>query len=354
MKILQKIILIFLLLLTFFACQKKESFYAKIIKENKGKDFPLRNPNDTTIQYICLETTPDALIGAYDKILMNDSILCVVDKSKTNTIYIYNHTGKFKSRIRTIGRGPGEYMFLEDANLKQDTILIFDRSLQKMLYYNLNGKFLKEKIFNSYHSIPFTILEDNHLAFYMATPAHSLENSEIIVTDSEGRTLTQFIPRPDLKKEQGRFHIPHYFATNQKGNFFIPVFEDKIYQLTSAQTEIVFDFEFKNHMYAFSEISKAPLSHHTNKYLYFNDFHMTDDGTFICTNSINQQLVALCGNIYSKILHTWQGDVNVIGTYGNYFITYTLPIWEPTLFPNSNISDNAVIMLINSSVLIKK
>ncbi|MFR3331429.1 MAG: 6-bladed beta-propeller [Odoribacter splanchnicus] len=349
-----KTIPILIIFIFLYSCQQKESFFAKIIKENEGKDIKLRNSNDTTIQYIYLETNPDALIGAYNKILMNDSILCIVDKEKTNSIYIYNHNGKFKSKIQSIGRGAGEYVFLEDANLKQDTILIFDRSLQKMLYYNSNGEFVKEKTFNSYHSIPFTITEENYLAFYMAAPSHSKENSEVIVTDLEGEILTQFIPRPTLKKEQGRFHIPFYFATNQKGTFFIPAFEDKIYRLKANQIEPIFDFEFKNQMYSFSQISKAPLSRHTNKYLYFNDFHMADNGIFICNNSINKQFVAICGNIYSQTLHTWQGDVKVIGTYKDYFITYTLPAWGPHLFPNSNISDNAAIMLINSNILTMK
>lgn len=77
-----KTIPILIIFIFLYSCQQKESSFAKIIKENKGKDIKLRNSNDTTIQYIYLETNPDALIGAYNKILMNDSILCIVDKEK--------------------------------------------------------------------------------------------------------------------------------------------------------------------------------------------------------------------------------------------------------------------------------
>ncbi len=57
---------------------------------------------------------------------MIDTIICVVDKTKAEAIFIYTKYGRFKTRMNGVGRGVREYASLDDINLKKDFLLILD------------------------------------------------------------------------------------------------------------------------------------------------------------------------------------------------------------------------------------
>ena len=339
----------------FYCCQSKESHYAKIIRQNLGKDYCLLNLSDTnSYKTIFLETNADALIGSYDKIMMNDSLIFVLDKEKTRSLFIYDHNGHFKNKISKNGRGVGEYVFLEDANLNGDTLLIIDRGTRKLLYYDLHGNFLNEYHFKSYFSIPFTVLGHDKLAFYFGMPKQSKENAEIVVTDLLFQVDTQYIYRKNLTQKAGRFHFPQYFTQNKNGTFFIPTFDDKIYRFSNSGIEPIFDFQFKDFMFSFDEVSSEPIINQNRKYAYFNKFYMTDEGIFVCSNSIGAQPVNLCGNIFTKELNTWNHDVEIVGNYKEYFITTCYASEFTKIFPQVNAEDNDVILLIDGKRLLER
>ena len=300
----------------------KPSNYAKIIMENQGADWPIYVAGDSTQRTISLEMPANSFIGSFDKIFMNDSLICILDKGIAKGVFIFDHSGKFRSKIQRSGRGPGEYISPDDAALKKDTVLIYDRNSRKMLYYNLQGECCKETCFKTYRPIPFAIKDEGHFVFYFGMPGFSKDNSEVVETDLAGNITKQYIARPNLREAQGRFHLPYYFAQNSEGVFFIPVFGDKIYQITTDSIRPVFDFQFKSQMYSFDEIGTQSMVEQKDKYSYFSDFHMTDDGSFVCfINRGNISLVNLAGNIHTGELMTWKGDSPIIGVYQNYFIT---------------------------------
>lgn len=220
-----------------------------------------------------------------------------------------------------------------------------------MLYYGLDGTFYKEVHFGDYRPIPFVLKDATHLAFYFASPGNTKDNAEVAVTDLNGKFTEQYFKRPGLTTEQGRFRLTDYFAKNANGIFFIPVFGDKMYRLTEDSVQMVFDFQFKDFMYSFDEIGEKPIIEHERKYSYFDDFFMTDEGTFVCFICRgNLNLVNLCGNIYTEDLLTWEGDWPVEGVYKNYFITTT----EYTEGEKSDMGNNRALLLIPGSRLMNR
>lgn len=333
------------------ACHREVSEYAKVILEDAGTDWSLYVKGDSSQVLIPLETTEEALIGEYDRILMTDSVICVLDYSKSRSIFIFDGEGHFKSKIMKIGRGPGEYVFPDGIALKGDTILVNDRVARKMLYYGLDGTFYKEVHFGDYRPIPFALKDSTHLVFYFPMPGYTKDNAEVAVTDLNGKFTEQYFKRPDLTDKQGRFAVPDYFTQNANGIFFIPVFEDKMYRLTEDSVQMVFDFQFKDFMYSFDEIGEKPIIEHERKYSYFDDFFMTDEGTFVCFICRgNLNLVNLCGNIYTGDLLTWEGDWPVEGVFKNYFITTT----EYKEGEQSDMGNNRALLLIPGSRLMNR
>ena len=333
------------------ACHREVSEYAKVILEDAGTDWSLYVKGDSSQVLIPLETTEEALIGEYDRILMTDSVICVLDYSKSRSIFIFDGEGHFKSKIMKIGRGPGEYTFPNEVALKRDTLVVYDRAVRKMLYYGLDGTFYKEVHFGVYRPETFVLKDSGHFVFYVGMPEVTEDNAEVAVTDLNGKFTEQYFKRPGLTTEQGRFRLTDYFAKNANGIFFIPVFGDKMYQLTEDSVQMVFDFQFKDFMYSFDEIGEKPIIEHKRKYSYFDDFFMTDEGTFVCSICRgNLNIVNLCGNIYTGKLMTWEGDWPVEGVYKNYFITTT----EYKENEQSDMGNNRALLLIPGSRLMNR
>ena len=327
-----------------------KSEYAKIILAYEGNDETFFDFADTS-SYTCvpLETNEDCLIANYDKVLVNDSLICVVDQEKANTVYIFDRKGKFRSKISAQGRGPGEYAQLGSVVLHNGQIIVYDRMSRQMIFYNADGKCLKSIHSDRYRSMPFVALGDDQYASFMGGPHDYGDNAEVIVTDETGEHLyNRYIPRKKLTTEQGRFDNSNYFSQNNTGIYFIPTFEDVIYRLTDSGLESVFDFGFKKYMLSFRDITedRGPLQL-PEKYFSFRDFRITDNGTFVCCITKGTKVIVfLCGNIHSKKLITWSGDTYPSGLYKDEFVIALPPSYVANYFPDveNNDENNHVVL----------
>lgn len=99
------------------------------------------------IRFIPLETNDQCLMDRdISKIELFDSHISI---SSNKYIYKFDFRGKFLNRIGKQGRGPGEYSsggfqtFLLDNQNRQ--LILFDLFTQRMIVYDLDGKFVKDK-----------------------------------------------------------------------------------------------------------------------------------------------------------------------------------------------------------------
>ena len=75
---------------------------------------------------------------------LNNSGQFVVATDHTSGVVLYDSTGKQIRKIGDIGRGPAEYGSPGIVKLFSDTIYVWDKSLLKLLMYNLNNELLSE------------------------------------------------------------------------------------------------------------------------------------------------------------------------------------------------------------------
>jgi hypothetical protein len=91
-----------------------------------------------TIMAIKLETNDNFLIGRIDKAcILNDRIV-ILDRKLSQTIFVFDLAGKFINKYSKRGKGPGEFVALNDLTVGNDsifalidntTILCFDKEL---------------------------------------------------------------------------------------------------------------------------------------------------------------------------------------------------------------------------------
>ncbi|RED98403.1 6-bladed beta-propeller protein [Marinoscillum furvescens DSM 4134] len=97
-----------------------------------------------------LNTTKENLIGKISSVIIGKEILLVLDAQMSKAIFLYDFHGKLKTKIRRLGKGPGEYKHPNNVVLVEDDerIYIQDSGQNKILVYSLKGEFLWEKPMN--------------------------------------------------------------------------------------------------------------------------------------------------------------------------------------------------------------
>lgn len=98
------------------------------------------------LEYVRLETTKECLIGKVDRIIPLEHVFLFVDRWKTCSVFIFDREGKFVRKISRRGKGPQEYISLTDADYDTDAgqLIILDSFGRKLLFYSLEGKFVKQ------------------------------------------------------------------------------------------------------------------------------------------------------------------------------------------------------------------
>jgi hypothetical protein len=162
---MKKIIAVLLVLIGLSSCNNRTGNSGNNISVDvsKIKHKLVLNCKADNVQFVALETNDESCIGHIDKILRANNHIYILDREITKSVYIFNDNGKFISKIRNIGKGPGEYIEPYDFIIDQDTgnILILDVDLGKVLLYNENI-FQKEFKLNQEFFF-FEKLNDNYI-----------------------------------------------------------------------------------------------------------------------------------------------------------------------------------------------
>ena len=120
-----------------------------------------------SLSYIKLATDTSNLIGVIDKIIPLKDRILIVDKDITQTIYILDKSGKFIRKINKKGRGPGEYLSLNDVavDVSNKRLIVHDDMAQKISIFTYEGEFI-EKIRLDFITTSIAYLGNNRLACY--------------------------------------------------------------------------------------------------------------------------------------------------------------------------------------------
>jgi hypothetical protein len=114
-----------------------------IIDVEKGKFLPLDSIVEN-VGFVKLETTDDCLIGSISQLLFTDSLIIIVDKDISKSIFVFNMDGKLKNKVANIGNGPGEYVEASYVCLIPDKeqIVIIDAPQSRVIFYTYAGKYV--------------------------------------------------------------------------------------------------------------------------------------------------------------------------------------------------------------------
>lgn len=264
------------------------------IDVEKAQDLKLSNLLDS-FKYVALESNDESLIGKIDKIFLSKSEIIIVDKSITQSIFIFSQTGKFLQKIKKIGKGPGEYQIIKDVLFdKEKKILeIYDSQSASLIKYNLEGSFLSHKKIK-YNFSSFTKVDGHYIV-----STNKMINKGAFGDDLDYRFLTidtngsklikpHFAYEKREKADNRSFELQYPLFKNGREIFMTKLFGDTVYHYSQHRFEPLFILNYgaQNLPYSSSNIPSdvaAELIYSKNDYAFGHTINGVTDNLLSLT-----------------------------------------------------------------------
>ena len=228
---------------------------------NKGQDNLITIPIDPTssqsvdweqlfdtasMQVIPLETTDQSLLAWVDRVIITDTLYSF---SSDNSIYTFNQNGKFLFKIAHQGRGPGEYLVLDDFYIDEDNhYYILDNNSFKIIECSPKGEFVDE-INTGLFGLAFTKISNDLWAIYIGSSKSPSSHCRLnYFSKQERKIIHEFIEISDNELNWRHFKDNNNFIPRDSKNlFFTYSLNDTIYQLTEKELIPCYRFECGKH-----------------------------------------------------------------------------------------------------------
>jgi hypothetical protein len=177
-------------------------------------------------------------VGIFDELIIYDDHVIVLDAFNSEKIYLFDISGKLIHIIDNKGGGPEEYHGLTDISIsRKDTLIaIPDRLSLNMLYYSLNGHFIKKtKNAPCFYLEAFGDKIVNQTTFAQSYSQDIKQNYNLTISSNDSVIYKGF-PYFPIQKEAVNGNGLQY---NYEGKLlFTPVLCDTIYQIINDSTYV--------------------------------------------------------------------------------------------------------------------
>lgn len=248
---------IFILLVLFLvSCNQQEKKHKTVKIDNdveRRLSFEIENKIffmkfDSAFQkerIIKLETNNNSLIGAITKVEYHHNKVYVIDSQKDYSVICFDANGKFKFKLKKIGKGPHEYISFGDANINKATgdIELLARG-EKLMIYDSLGNF-KQKIKLPYFASRFAVLKGIRFFYknFTIERRDQEESFRLYSIDSEG-TLKKYLKFKSNGDGVTTRGYDNFTRFNDDEYRFMEVYNDTIYRITAKNIKSLYKVDF--------------------------------------------------------------------------------------------------------------
>lgn len=144
------------------------------------------------IRLVPISTNSRTLMGISRELIYWGDNFYIAAEFQTQTIYKIDKDGTILKAFRHVGNGPGEYVYLSriDYSPQDSLIQVFDNGNKKWIFYNTDGKLIKEISFSeSEIDRPLLFKED-----YVICRGISEAPNQLYITDKNLNILQRLCP----------------------------------------------------------------------------------------------------------------------------------------------------------------
>lgn len=198
------------------------------------------------IRYIPLETSDSCLVGPVKKFIKVKEKFYV--QTDNHELMIFSETGRFLWKLSARGRGPGEYLAIEDFDVAEDgRIYLWDWSSRNMLLYSDGGIFQKS-LGLEISFINFRLLPDGKIIAY----CDRYNSHQIAIVDLSDNSQQLFLPWLPEQRHM-KVLISERLSDRNSNNCFTLRENNTVYMIENDSILPVADIDFGNNQKSSSD-----------------------------------------------------------------------------------------------------
>lgn len=189
-----------------------------------------------------LETTDDCLIGEVTKLIYQNNLIYIADNT-SRSIFVFDMSGKLKTKIHANGNGPGEYTEIWYFTVHGTDIIVYDINIGKLLFYDASGKFVRDIDTSKIWGTDLFCIGDK---IYLPNNRSSSESGyyNLFTIDlNNSNKIEKYLPFDEPQNNQG-WSIDSYYA--QLGNEALLCFcpFDELYTVNDKEVYLSYKIDF--------------------------------------------------------------------------------------------------------------
>ena len=291
------------------------------------------------------------IIGDIDKIIHFDDKFYILDKSKAEKVYCFDEHGKFLCNFGRKGRGPSEYLALYDFTIDQCNreLLVYDG--KKILYYDLNGCFIKQRKIDLFGKNLCVI---DSTGTILINQGNTIFNKDLMfnLIAIDSYNYIKYMLRPFKEIDTKKKLMPwSYFSQNNNDIYYIEPYNDTIYKIIKNAITPKYIMNYQKYSTPYNLREKTARGERKENQEEMN--HMTaviqNDSTIFILNSKKGRFVF---TFYDKNSGLSRSIINVVDDLitpsvtllpkGSYTDKYFIVVLDPYLVHNDykNLTEN--------------
>lgn len=313
------------------------------------------------IEIIPLETNEQSLIQRISKVIEYNLCLYILD-SRQKAILIFDKTGKFISKIHTVGRAPSEYSLLYDIaiNTYSETLDALD-PMGKIITYDLKGNYISS-IYLPHPPMAY------HLISILNKDSILLHTEPYITTDY---TFRIFSRKADSITKQF-YKQQEFIAWNIKGPlqvykdtlYYSQAIHNEVYKIINDSLYLAYSWNFGKYSYDINQMQLPDLTDPTKQMKFYKEvmysskipytfsFSGQNDKYYYCSIFMKEKMVHVFQDKMSKkdiVFSTMEENIGIfpLSIDNEKIIGITDDDWMPLSSlmnaKNANISNQEIL-----------
>lgn len=225
--------------------------------------------NVSEYEIIRLETTNNSLISHINKVKVFQDEIFVLDL-ELRKLSVFDKTGKFLRNIGRMGRGPGEFMLLENFEIdySRNELLLLDGNDSRLLIYDTDGNYKSSVYIRNMATSVARMANGNFVLLYGLGELRGNDNYILTICDPKGNVLNRYIENPVT----ATFTIRTYnslIPLSGGSIYFMPQFGNVVYSISETDKIIpVWEMRSNSGLIGFSDIVDSGITDDSMRFLF--------------------------------------------------------------------------------------
>jgi hypothetical protein len=172
-----------------------------------------------------VKLSSDSVMGEIKRIRYENDRIYVTDG---NSMFVFSNTGKLLHKFSKFGKGPGEYLMIDDFIINGDSIIVLCRNWMSLITYSNSGEYGSACKFEHFPQAISPLVNNSCFIYFGDTYTPTLQHK--LQRLRNNREESRYLPADEHRAKNLFVFSTHNFNKHNESIYFFEAYNDTIYK----------------------------------------------------------------------------------------------------------------------------